>query len=143
VDERAFRQQLLEQVAHPCAFGKAVLSTCVHCHQAARVQIAEREVIACHSAPSRQRCTELHALLRHNFGFALHVTRDDVPIPHGQEMRVQCGGLKGLNVLVTGSETVADADDLLERSLQRWGTLDALPYSAIVQAARCYKGRHG
>ena len=144
MDEHAYRQQLAARIEHPCPFAKAVLSTCVRCSQATRVPLAEREVIACRSPAAWQRCVELYAQLRHNFGFALHVLHDDAPLPHAQSMRLQCGGLKGLQVVAADAEEVADVAALLEQVLQRWGKFEAIPYSALVQAAaRCYKGRHG
>ena len=76
--------------------------------------------------------------------FALGKPRIDSPLPHGQEMRVQCGGLKGLQHTLDGNAEVTDVDRLLDNSLRRWGDLADLPYSEIVHsAASSYRGRRG
>lgn len=144
MDEAAYRERirLAEQVR--CPYAKAVLSTCVSCTQATRVQVAERELVVCESPASLLRCDALHDHLRHNFGFAIGQLDDDAPIPHAQEMRIQCGGLKGLAQVLDEHDEVVDVDELVGRALLRWGDLDDLPYSAVVHAARtCYNGRHG
>lgn len=142
MDEHAYRQRLAELQQRPCPFAQALLRTCVACACCNRLQIAEREVLYCRQADSHARCTELHDRLRHNFGFAIRVLDDAAPIPHGQEMRIQCGGLQGLSQTMRGVSAVADVDGLLQQVIRQWGSLEDIPYSAVVHAAReCYKGR--
>jgi hypothetical protein len=144
MDETAFRQRLSEMIERPCTFEKAVLAGCVACKCSERLQIAERESVKCINQASLSRCTSLHILLRHSFAFALKNLHEDAALSHAQEMRVQCGGLLGLqNVLNDGTE-VDNVDALLDSVLQQWGELSAIPYSEVVHAAAlCYKGRHG
>ena len=144
MDETAFRQKLSEAIVRPCTFGKSVLTRCVGCERADRVQIAEREVVTCRNAASLARCTELHGHLRHSFTFALGKVHDDDVLSHAQEMRVQCGGLKGLQYVLSDNAEVDNADALLENAVRMWGDLAEIPYSQVVHAAaQCYKGRHG
>lgn len=144
MDETAYRQIYSEIISRPCAFEKAILAGCVACERSARIQIAEREAVTCNSASSLSRCTSLHDSLRQNFSFALHRVQDGTPLPHTQEMRVQCGGLKGLQHVLDGTAEVANVDVLVAFVLQRWGELEEIPYSEVVHAAAlCYRGRHG
>ena len=143
MDETAFRQKLSEMIERPCTFEKAILAGCVECKRAGRMQIAEREAVICQNQASLSRCTSLHDHLRHGFSFALKNLHENAALSHAQEMRVQCGGLLGLqNVLNSGTE-VDNVDALLESVLQQWGELSEIPYSEVVHAAAlCYKGRH-
>ena len=144
MDETAFRQKLSEMIERPCTFEKAILAGCVECKRSERVQIAEREAVTCQNQTSLFRCTSLHDHLRHGFVFALKNMREDAALSHAQEMRVQCGGLRGLQHVFNGNTEVDNVDALLESVLQQWGELAALPYSEVVHAAAlCYKGRHG
>jgi hypothetical protein len=86
----------------------------------------------------------LYGHLRRSFTFALGVPRVDTPLPHGQEMRVQCGGLKGLQQTLNGDTEVENVDDLLTSALRQWGEAEDIPYSDVVHAAAsAYRGRHG
>lgn len=144
MDETAFRKKLSEAIERPCTFEKSLLNRCVACERSDRVQIAEREAVTCQDATSLSRCTELHDYLRHGFAFALGKVRDDTVLSHAQEMRVQCGGLKGLQYVLNDSGEVDNVDALLESAVQKWGELAEIPYSEVVHAAvLCYRGRHG
>lgn len=144
MDETAYRQIYSEVIERSCTFEKAVLARCVGCDRSKRIQIAEREAVACQNALSLSRCTSLHDYLRPSFAFALGKVRDDGPLPHAQELRVQCGGLKGLQYVLDDNADVDNVDALLGSALQKWGEFADIPYSEVVHAAAlCYKGRHG
>lgn len=142
MDETHFRQRLQALQRNLCPFHKALLSTCVACTRADRVQIAEREIVVCGATASHARCRELHGHLRHNFGFAVGVLHDEVPLPHAQEMRIQCGGLRGLGAVLAADPEVNDVDALLDHILRGAGSLEEIDFSAVVHAARAhYRGR--
>jgi hypothetical protein len=142
MDETAYRQTLTTSIPRHCPFEKSVLTHCAACSKAERHNIAEREVVACNSAKAHERCIELRDLLRHNFTFALGKLHIDGPLPHAQEMRMQCGGLRGLQTTIDGNDQVLDVALLVEMAQQQYGELAELPYSLIVQQANIYyKGR--
>lgn len=144
MDEAAYRQKFMVMVERPCTFEKALLAGCVACAQVCRAHIAEREAISCKNTASLTRCTSLHELLRHNFAFALGLTHDEAVISHAKELRVQCGGLMGIQQVLSGNTEVGNVDGLLDGIQKRWGDLEDIPYSEVVHAAAlAYKGRHG
>ena len=143
MDEGAFREMLAGVVA-PCPFERSILRGCAACEQSEKIQIAERELVKCRNMVSHSRCIELYSHLRRSFSFALGILRVDTPLPHAQEMRVQCGGLKGLQHTLNGDTEVEYVDELLGNALRQWGEIEDLPYSDVVHAAAtAYKGRHG
>ena len=142
MDETAYRQALRSSTPLHCPFEKTILTHCAACSKAEKHNIAEREVVACNSVKAHERCIAFRDLLRHNFIFALGKLHIDGPLPHAQEMRMQCGGLKGLQFSLEGGDQVHDVAALVEMAQQRYGELVKLPYSLIVQQANIhYKGR--
>ena len=119
----------------PCEFEKAVLSLCVSCKLAENHLLAERETINCHDAKAQETCVRLRDVLRTNSAFVLKITTNmDAPLPHNKDMRVQCGGLKGLQKVVNGSEEVTNVRKLVTDVLARYVNLESLPYALIVQS---------
>ncbi len=142
MDENAIKQKISEMSERPCTFEKAILADCVECECADRIHIAEHEKVICRHQASLSRCISLHDLLRHSFAFALKNLHEDAVLSHAQEMRVQCGGLLGLQNVLNGETEVENVDALLDAVLQRWGGLSEIPYSEVIHAAAlCYKGR--
>jgi len=91
-------------------------------------------MVACTVETEREQCSALLELLRQNSAFALKLTHITPPLPHGPEMRVQCGGLQGLQLEVDGAEEVTDVSALVAAARHKFGSLDELPYSKIVQS---------
>ena len=142
MDETAFRQRLAELHERSCPFAKSILTRCAACSQSLKRNIAEREVVTCASADAHLRCVTLKDLLRHNFAFALGRLHVEGPLPHAQEMRIQCGGIKGLQVLIDESDEVGDIHGLLDAARLKFGELEDFPYSQIIRLAKeHYKGR--
>lgn len=138
MDEIVYRRILSEVHPSSCPFEKSILTNCVSCSKANKLNIAEREIVICGHADSLVHCTEYRDSLRHNFIFALGVTHIDAPMPHAMEMRMQCGGLKGLQTVLDGNYEVNDVCDLIMRARGRFGLLTDLPYVQIVQFANLY-----
>lgn len=142
MDEAAYRQALTTSTLRYCPFEKTVLTHCAACSKAEKHNIAEREIIACNDAEAHERCIALRDLLRHNFSFALSKLHIDGPLPHAQEMRMQCGGLKGLQFEMDGNEDVLDISMLLLMAQQKFGELSDFPYAQMVRLANTlYKTR--
>lgn len=145
MDENEFLTTESSVNAQPCAFSKAILRRCCGCSHSQKLFIAEREVVACLSPGAWQRCRELLDLIRQNALFALRLTQIEGSLPHGKEIKVQCGGLQGLNHLLhpepTGKPAVTDIHGLINEAVTRIGSLQAIPYSELVKAISRFQSR--
>jgi hypothetical protein len=140
-NEDAYRDARKSINPTPCAFEKAVLARCVSCELAEKHLLAERETINCHEAGAQKTCSELRNALRSHAAFTLKITSLNAPVPHGKEIKAQCGGLRGLQNAMTGTEEVANARKLVLDALAQYGDLDSLPYSDIVQTVASFNIR--
>ena len=142
MDELAYREALSTAIARPCPFEKSILTRCTACSLAEKHNLAEREIVACSNESSLELCVAFRDALRLNFTFALGLSHIDGPLPHAQEMRLQCGGLRGLQVTIDGEAEVRDTAMLVRQAQEKYGALADYPYSQIVHWARVnYKAR--
>jgi hypothetical protein len=83
--------------------------------------------------------------MRRNARFALQLTQAEGPLPHNKEIRVQTGGLLGLQKLLrpeqANSDSVVNIHGLVEQAISEYRELEALPYDRIVQAIVSFQGR--
>ena len=90
-------------------------------------------------------CLILLDTVRKNALFAMHLTRVDGPLPHNKEMRVQIGGLLGLQKLLQISPAegieVANIKQIITQTMAHYGTVEKLPFDQIVQQIVRYEGR--
>lgn len=133
MDEHAYHATRKEINRLPCVFEKALLARCVVCSLAVKQLLAEREMMACTDPLARASCAQLSGLLREKSAFALKL-KDAVRIlPHAQTMKIQCGGLSGLRDIVDAGGPAPDVHRLVRQAVGQFGSMEALPYSDIVQ----------
>jgi hypothetical protein len=145
MEEQEYRDTYQEINPCRCIFEKAINSRRCTCDQSARFCLADREGVGCNSDIGNRRCIELLDSMRRNARFSLQLTRAEGPLPHNKEIRVQTGGLLGLQKLLrpelANSDTVVDIHGLVEQAISEYRQLEALPYDRIVQSIVSFQGR--
>lgn len=145
MEEQEYRDTYHNLNQRRCIFEKTINSRRCTCEKALRFHLADREGIACKSAAGNALCTELLNSMRHKARFALHLTRADAPLPHAKEIKVQTGGLLGLQALLhpekAEQQNIDNVLGLIDLALQRFGRLAELPYDGIIQAIVKFEGR--
>jgi hypothetical protein len=140
-NEDAYRLARKAYIEHSCPFERALLSRCVACARSRKLNLAEREAIACGDAAVREHCMAFYQALHDNAQFALKIN-PDAPWPFGKEIRAQCGGARGLAAAMDGAgDESTDVAATVLQALARYGSEDAFPYSEIMRAVVHYEPR--
>jgi hypothetical protein len=145
MDEQEFKATCKTLNSLPCPFEKAILTRRCNCDRARRLHVAEREVMACISPAAQADCQVLLELLRKSASFTLKLTQVKGPLPHAKEIKVQIGGLLGLQRLVTVEDPprgeVGNIYALVKRAQAEFGNLIDLPFHEIVPSIATFQGR--
>jgi len=145
MDQEMFRQAYQAINECFCPYEKTILTGNGDCARAERFCIAEREGVRCGTAAAQARCLAFLALTRQKARFALKATDQRTALPHAKAMRVQVGGLRGLQAALTPDEPVpahiADIAGLLSRALARFGDLAEVPFQIVIQRIAAFQGR--
>ena len=144
LDENAYRDTYEKVNPLQCVFERAILRRCCGCEHVIRRNIAEREAAGCMEPSAQAQCAALKKQLRHAAAFTLKLPHPDEPLPHGKQLKLQCGGLLGMAHLLgeAGVEVVANIYGVLSAALKKYGDLEKLPYQEIIQSIRAYEPRH-
>lgn len=140
-NEDAYKLARKACIEFNCPFERALLSRCVVCDRSRRLNLAEREAIACGDPAVRTHCMAYYQALHDNAQFALKIN-PDAPWPFGKEIRAQCGGVRGLAAALgeAGDEATDVAASVLEANVRFGGHAD-YPYSEIMRAVVHYEPR--
>jgi hypothetical protein len=145
VDEDRYREAREIFDGSLCPFSKAVLTRCCECERSMRINVAEREVVNCASSEARTACLRVLDLLKSNARFALKLPNAESPLSHAQAMKLQCGGLLGLQETVfperSGESRVSNIYGLISDARRIFGRVDALPFGDIVRRISSYENR--
>jgi len=161
MDEEQYRSAYKEMNPNRCYFEKMLLLRYGACEQAKKLFLAEREAFACNSEDAQKRCLQLLESLRSNARFALQVTQIDGQLPHAKEIKVQVGGLFGLQQLLdnknpTHTEVLLDDDAkfgeqaqkhapiqnifvTINEAITQYNDLSSIPYNEIVKSIINFK----
>lgn len=145
MEEHEYRNTYNSVNERRCVFEKTINSRRCSCAKSLRFHLADREGIACKSASGNALCSELLNTMRSKARFALHLTSADAPLPHAKEIKVQTGGLLGLQGLLypdrAQAAEIGNVIGLIDLAIQQYGRLQDLPYAVIVQAIVRFEGR--
>jgi hypothetical protein len=143
VEENEYKSAYSEIASIRCQFEKALTNNKAKCSRSRHFWLADREGYACRSSESSAKCGELLQMLRENSRFIFKLQQADGKLPHNREIRVQAGGLTGIQTLCTPGQVdrIKDIHQLVEQAETEFGGLDKLPYSRIVQSISSYQGR--
>lgn len=144
VEENEYRSTYDAVVRRRCVFEKAILTHRCACACSARFYLADREGISCHSQRAQRRCARFLGLLRENARFALGITAVVAQLPHAKEIKVQNGGLLGLQRVLRSdlsTDKVPDVAELLATGIQAFGSAAQFPYREIVKSIVTFEAR--
>jgi len=148
MEEDEYKSTYNELASVRCFFEKALTNNQAKCHLSKHFCLADREGYSCGNAESSLKCDELLQKLRKKSAFVFKLRNIDDPLPHNMEIRVQVGGVNGLLRLVDlpvegmhGVPKVDDINGVLNKVIEKFGSLNNLPYSEIVQSVVQFQGR--
>lgn len=138
MDEAAYRLKRDLANAVPCVFQNALLACHAECELALRLTLAEREVLACSRPTARVNCETLSELLRERATFPLRL-HPGAAMTHATEMRLQCGGLLGLQKVLAA--TRPDVHRMVLQAHGEYGSLVELPWARLVDSIVAWQAR--
>lgn len=118
---------------YKCAFAAPLIAGQFGCAHAQHVTRRGGPDVACAARAGHERCTQLFELLKAAALPALGVEDDLLSMPHSTLVKIQAGGLLGLQRLQTGTpaETVTDINSLVEQAAQ--AGFAAIPAGRLVE----------
>jgi hypothetical protein len=150
MDEDQYRKVYHELNPNRCVFEKSINNRRCDCERKHRFLIATREGIACRSEQALANCTLLLNTLRNKSRFALKIITVNGPLPHNKELKVQAGGMFGLQKIMATlptkpsykvDETVHNIHQTVGDALKKYNHIEELPYSDIVKDIVIYQVR--
>jgi len=144
VEEDQYRATYDSVNSRRCIFEKSVLTRRCHCSCSARFYLADREGISCKDAEANACCKQLLDLLRENARFSLKLTGTGDALPHAKEIKVQNGGLLGLQGILqpdAPADSVVDIAALTRQGIETYGAIPQFPYQEIVKSITRFEGR--
>lgn len=144
MDEQEYKKAYSEINSIRCVFEKALCSLGCRCSMAQQLRLADRIAYGCGSEAAQQQCSKFIEYLRKQTRFVFKLNDISGPLPHNKEIRVQNGGMLGLQKLIMEDEEEKQVEDiagLLQKVVNEYDGIENLPYDVIMQSVMAYKAR--
>lgn len=125
-----------------CPFAAPLIRTTASCRHAHEVVRRGGSEFDCLSEAEHARCEQVFAGLKACALAASDVEDDPMLIPHSLLVKIQSGGLIGLQRLLGESDAdgrVADIADLVTRAAANFGGADRIPYATLGEDMTTFK----
>ena len=124
-----------------CAFSHTLVTNQFGCEKGEQVSRRGGPDVACTSEQAHQLCERLYERMKQTALPAFGVEDDLLSMPHSVLMKIQFGGLLGLQRLLGDGtpERVGNIHGLVGRAVDRDGGLDAIPCQAFVEDMVSYQ----
>lgn len=129
---------------YKCAFNATLMGDQFGCAHARHVVRRGGPDIACTDSAGHERCRRLFELLKTSALPAFGVEDDLLSMPHSTLVKIQFGGLLGIQRLLGPSAeaaTVTDINALVGRAGENFGGLEAIPCQDVLADITSYKTR--
>ncbi|MFV2059361.1 MAG: hypothetical protein ACC653_01685 [Gammaproteobacteria bacterium] len=136
MDEDNFRSTYKQLNPDRCCFEKSITAKRCSCQFAIKFLLASREGVKCNNLKSKENCKHFLITLREHARFSLKQTKIDGPLPHKKEIKIQIGGLLGLQRLIENSEdtNISNIIELLKNAITKYQSIENYPYDDIIQS---------
>ena len=136
MDEDNFRSTYKQLNPDRCCFEKAITAKRCSCQYAIKFLLASREGVKCNNQESKRKCTLFLTTLREHARFALKLTKIEGPLPHKKEIKIQVGGLLGLqsNLEDINKPNLPNIISILNSAVDKYQSIEKYPYEDIIQS---------
>ena len=148
MEEDEYKSTYNELASVRCIFEKSLTNHQAKCSLSRHFCLADREGYSCDNVESSKKCGEVLGKLREKSSFVLKLHEISGPLPHNMEIRVQAGGIMGLAKLIDKGANnkheqpvLDDINRIISSAIEKYGALDKLPYSEIIQSVVQFQGR--
>ena len=128
-------------IRYPCIFSTALLAGCAVCDAAEYRAQAESQSVRCLIPKAHSDCSLLYGLLRAKSVFALKQPDTSAAMPHALAMKLECGGLQGMQHALSIQGATPDIQQLHALAQGRYASLGELPFERIVGNIVHWQGR--
>jgi hypothetical protein len=125
-----------------CPFAAPLIRATAACRHAREVVRRGGSEFDCLCEAEHARCEQVFAGLKECALVASNIEDDPTQMPHSLLVKIQSGGLLGLQRLLGESDTegrVADVGDLAARASAHFGGADRIPFAALAKDITAFR----
>ena len=116
-----------------CPFSKPIIGSWCQCKHANLDERCAGKMTCLKGDEFIAGCYELVDVFKEKSRFVLGLSLHDDELTHMQLMKIRCGGLLGMQRILTGENHSPDVLETMNQAKEKFGSVSAFPFSEIVR----------
>jgi hypothetical protein len=124
-----------------CPFSKPIIGNWCQCKYANMDERCAGKMTCLEAEQYISGCYELVDAFKEKSRFILGLSQNDNELTHMQLMKIRCGGLIGMQRVLSGASEIPDVLDIKNQAQQQYGDVLNFPFSEIVRDIKIFTHR--
>lgn len=87
-------------------------------------------------------CMELVSIFKEKSRFVLGLSQHQDTLTHMQLMKIRCGGLRGMQRILSGDDAIPDVLEVIKATTERYAGIANFPFNEIVRDIKEFSHRN-
>lgn len=116
-----------------CPFSKPIIGRWCQCQHANLDERCAGKMTCLQAHDYLEGCYQLVDIFKENSRFVLGLTPQQQELTHQQLMKIRCGGLLGMQRLLSTQDDIPDVLEMISLAQQSYGELTSFPFNEVVR----------
>jgi len=116
-----------------CPFSKPIIGNWCSCKHANLDERCAGKMTCLEAEQFMPGCRNLVDIFKENSRFVLGIGQHDDELTHMQLMKIRCGGLRGMQRLLSGNNNTPEVLDIIALAKTRYSDIENFPFNEIVR----------
>ena len=125
-----------------CPFSKPIIGRWCQCEFANLDERCAGKMTCLQSEKYIEDCYGLVDIFKERSRFILSLSNNDNELTHMQLMKIRCGGMLGMQRVLSNSDKVPDVIDIIQLARQQYGDISDFPFNEIVRDIQMFTHRN-
>ena len=125
-----------------CPFSKPIIGNWCQCEFSNMDERCAGKMTCLQADERISGCYELVELFKEQSRFILGLSSNENELTHMQLMKIRCGGLRGMQRVLSGLDEIPDVPGVMKRAEERYGVISKFPFNEIVRDIKSFTHRN-
>ena len=125
-----------------CPFSKPIIGNWCQCEFAHLHERCSGKMTCLEEEKYLSGCVGLVDLFKEKSRFILGITSNEIELTHMQLMKIRCGGLLGMQRILSDINEAPEVLNIIELSKEKYGDMRNFPFNEIVQDIKGFSHRN-
>ena len=124
-----------------CPFSKPIIGNWCQCQHANLAERCAGKMVCKQADKYLTECRSLVEIFKEKSRFVLGINQQQNELTHMQLMKIRCGGLRGMQRVLSNNSNIPNVLDIMRISTEHYGSVNEFPFNEIIRDIKAFSHR--